>query len=442
MINNYDVLGSLNNLQQWMLLNHKSHKLIYLIGLLFLAAFIIKTITDKFRIPSVVGYILLGTLFSESVVRSLSFLPREFLAWHSYLLNTLNFITVLAVSFISFGIGTSLYIKILKKLEFELTLIVIFESIGAFVLVTGIMLLLGKDLFVAILFGTIATATAPAATVMVLKEYGIPGEFSATLMVVLALDEFLALLIFSFMEPLSYILASPELELTLTNMLFEPLVRVTAAILLGFVLGYISQYLMVRCDSESRKILLILATIIGTTAAAVFLHISPLFANLTVGFVYRNIPKRRLNVSDKIDILTVPLFATFFILAGTKIDISNLFNPGFLVIAFAYTLMRIIGKVGGAHFGAKFSSAPKHVEDYIGFGLIPQIGITIDLAFIIQKDFIHIPGNVANISMLILNVILFTSIFTEIFGSLATEYALIRSDEMKTKIGWSFLEGE
>ena len=94
MINNYDVLGSLNNLQQWMLLNHKSHKLIYLIGLLFLAAFIIKTITDKFRIPSVVGYILLGTLFSESVVRSLSFLPREFLAWHSYLLNTLNFITV------------------------------------------------------------------------------------------------------------------------------------------------------------------------------------------------------------------------------------------------------------------------------------------------------------------------------------------------------------
>jgi Kef-type K+ transport system membrane component KefB len=199
---------------------------------------------------------------------------------------------------------------------------------------------------------------------------------------------------------------------------------------------------MVRCDSESRKILLILATIIGTTAAAVFLHISPLFANLTVGFVYRNIPKRRLNVSDKIDILTVPLFATFFILAGTKIDISNLFNPGFLVIAFAYTLMRIIGKVGGAHFGAKFSSAPKHVEDYIGFGLIPQIGITIDLAFIIQKDFIYIPGNVANISMLILNVILFTSIFTEIFGSLATEYALIRSDEMKTKIGWSFLEGE
>ena len=431
-INNYDILGSLNSLQHWMMLNHKSHKLIYLIAIVFLAAFIVKTITDKFRMPSVVGYILLGTIFSQSVIANISFLPKGFLAWYNYLLNTLNFITVLAVSFISFGIGTSLYIKILKKLEFELTLIVLFESIGAFVLVSGIMLLLGKDLFIAILFGTIATATAPAATVMVLKEYGIPGEFSATLMVVLALDEFFALLIFSFMEPLSYILASPELELTVHNMLIIPFVRVIAAILLGFVIGYISQYLMGYCQSESRKILLILATIIGTSGSAVFLHISPLFANLTLGFVYRNIPKRRLNISDKIDVLTVPLFATFFILAGTKIDISNLFNKSFLIIAAAYTLMRILGKVGGAHLGAKLSSAPKHVEDYIGFGLIPQIGITIDLAFIIQKDFIHIEGNVANISMLILNVILFTSIFTEIFGSLATEYALIKSDEMKS----------
>ena len=413
------------------MLNHKSHKLIYLLGLLFLASFIVKTITDRFRIPSVVGYILLGTMFSHSVISNFSFLSQEFLAWHNYLLNTLNFITVLAVSFISFGIGTSLYVKILKQLELELTLIVIFESLGAFILVAGVMLILGQDLFVAILFGTIATATAPAATVMVLKEYGIPGEFSATLMVILALDEFLALLIFSFMEPLSYILASPELELTLMSILVIPLAKVIGAILLGFLIGYVSQYFMLRCNSESRKILLILATVIGATGAAVFFDISPLFANLTVGFVYRNVPKRRLDVSDKIDILTVPLLATFFILAGTKLDISNLFNKSFLVIAFAYTLMRILGKVGGAHLGAKLSTAPKHVEDYIGFGLIPQIGITIDLAFIIQKDFIHIPGNVSNISMLILNVILFTSILTEILGSLATEYALIKSDEMK-----------
>lgn len=427
----YFILENLNNLQYWMLLNHKSHKLLYLIGLLLLFAYIIKTLTDKFRIPSVVGYIILGTIFSESMIRNLPFFSKEFVAWYHYLLNSFNFITVLAVSFISFSIGTSLYIKILKKLELELALIVLFESIGAFVLVSGSMLLLGQSPFVAVLLGTIATATAPAATVMVLKEYSLQGELSATLMVVLALDEFLALLIFSFMEPLSMALANPSTELTYITIIFIPLVKVIAAILLGFAIGYISQHLMGHCGSESRKVLLILATIFGTSALAVFLHISPLFANLTVGFVYRNFAKRRLNISDKIDILTVPLFAIFFILAGTKIQLNNLFNQGFLLIALTYTIMRVIGKVGGAHLGAKLSSAPKHVEDYIGFGLTPQIGIAIDLAFIIQEDFVHLPGDIPNISMLILNIILFTSFFTEIFGPLATEYGLMKSGEIK-----------
>lgn len=429
----YYILENLNSLQQWMLLNHKSDKLIFVIGLLLLFAFIVKTITDKFRIPSVVGYIILGTIFSKSVVENMPFLSKEFVAWYNYLLNTFNFITVLAVSFISFSIGTSLYIKILKKLELELALIVLFESIGAFILVTGSMLLLGQSPIVAIMLGTIATATAPAATVMVLKEYSIQGELSATLMVVLALDEFLALLIFSFMEPLSLTLATPGAEITFLNIFFYPFLKVSAAIILGFLVGYLSQHLMSRCGSESRKVLLILATIFGTTALAVFLHISPLFASMTVGFVYRNFAKRRLDISDKIDIITVPLFAAFFILAGTKIQITNLFNHSFLVIALTYTIMRFVGKYSGAHFGAKLSSAPKHVEDYIGFGLTPQIGIAIDLAFIIQKDFIHLPGDVANMSMLILNIILFTSFFTEIFGPLATEYGLMKSGEIKKK---------
>lgn len=432
-IQDYNILQNLNNLQHWMLLNHKSHKLIYIIGLLLIFSFIVKTITDRFRIPSVVGYIILGTIFSQSIVERIPFLSRESIAWYNYLLNTFNFITVLAVSFISFSIGTSLYIKVFKQLELELILIVLFESFGAFILVTGVMLFLDQSLFVSILLGTIATATAPAATVMVLKEYSIPGELSATLMVVLALDEFLALLIFSFMEPLSLALATPAHEITFMAILISPLFKIISAIILGFSIGYLSQHLMANCKSEDRKVLLILATVFGTSALAVFLHISPLFANLTVGFVYRNFTKRRLNISDKIDILTVPLFAAFFILAGTKIQISNLFNWNFLLIAFAYSLTRIIGKVGGARIGAKLSSAPKHVVDYLGFGLTPQIGIAIDLAFIIQKDFIHLPGNISNISMLILNIILFTSFFTEIFGPLATEYGLIKSKEMKKR---------
>lgn len=427
----YLMLENLHDLQYWLMLNHKSHRLIYVIGLLILFAYIIRTITEKFRIPSVVGYIVLGTVCSISVVKQLPFLSKEFVAWYDYLLNTFNFITVLAVSFISFSIGTSLSIKVLRRLELEFTAIVLLELIGAFVLVSGAMLAIGQPLFVAILLGTIATATAPAATVMVLRDFSLQGELSATLMVVLALDEALALIIFTFMEPFALTTATPGAEISFIGIFLLPLFKILSAIIIGVIIGYISQRMMANCASESRKVLLILATIFGSSALAVFLHISPLITNIAVGFAYRNFAVKRLEIAEKIDILTVPLFAAFFILAGTKIQISNLLNLKFLIIAVIYTVARITGKLGGSYLGAKISSAPSEVQKYLGFGLLPQIGVAIDLAFIIQRDFIHLPGEASHVSMLVLNIILFTSFITEIIGPLTTEYGLIKAGEIK-----------
>ncbi|RCW41157.1 cation:proton antiporter [Halanaerobium sp. MA284_MarDTE_T2] len=427
----YLMLENLHDLQYWLMLNHKSHKLIYVIGLLMLFAYIIRTITENFRIPSVVGYIVLGTVCSISVVKQLPFLSKEFVAWYDYLLNTFNFITVLAVSFISFSIGTSLSFKVLRRLELEFTAIVLLELIGAFVLVSGAMLAIGQPLFVAILLGTIATATAPAATVMVLRDFSLQGELSATLMVVLALDEALALIIFTFMEPFALTTATPGEKIGFISIFILPLFKILSAIIIGIIIGYISQRMMANCASESRKVLLILATIFGSSALAVFLHISPLITNISVGFAYRNFAVKRLEISEKIDILTVPLFAAFFILAGTKIQISNLLNLKFLIIAVIYTAARITGKLGGSYLGAKVSSAPPEVQKYLGFGLLPQIGVAIDLAFIIQRDFIHLPGEASQVSMLILNIILFTSFITEIIGPLTTEYGLIKAGEIK-----------
>jgi len=421
----------LHEIQYWLMLNHKSHKIIYVIGILILLAYLVRSLTEKYRIPSVVGYIILGTIFSVSVIDKLPFLSREFVAWYSYLINSFNFITVLAVSFISFTIGTSLSLKVLHKLELEFALIVLFESIGAFILVAGSMLLLGQPLFVALLLGTIATATAPAATVMALKEYSLQGTLSATLMVVLALDEAIALIIFAFMEPLALISVSPDVQITIFNVFIIPSLKIISSIGIGIIIGYLSQNRMAVCHSESRKVLLILATVFGVSALTIYLDISPLIANLFVGFAYRNFAKKRLDIADKIDILTVPLFAAFFILAGTKIQITNLANGSFLLIAIVYTVMRIAGKMGGANLGAKLSNASPEVSSYIGYGLLPQIGVAIDLAFIIQRDFIHLPGDAANISILILNIILFTSFITETLGPLATEFALIKSGEIK-----------
>lgn len=427
---NFTDINNLIDLQYCLLHNHVSHKKIFIIGLIVVLAFLLYCLTRRFKVPSVVGYILLGTIFSTSVVGHLPFVAKEFVEWHNYLINSFNFVAVLAVSFISFTIGTALSIKVLKCLELEFTLIVLFESLGAFLFVTLSMLVLGQPVFIALILGAIATATAPAATVLVLKEYGRTGEFSSTLMIVLALDEVLALIIFSFVEPLSLISVSDSLEFSMVNAVFLPLGKVMGAIILGMIIGYYSQKLMGSYHSKNKKVLLILATVFGTSALAISLGMSHMIANLAVGFAYRNFARKHFEIAERIDTITIPLYATYFILAGTKIEIANITSLSFLLIALVYVLARITGKVSGANLGARLSNAPETVKKYLGLGLMPQIGITIDLAYIIQQDFMNLPETM-EVSLLIFNIILFTSIITEIVGPFATEYALGKAGEIK-----------
>ncbi len=425
-----DYTHSLLDIQNWMVVHHKSYKVIFIIGLLLLFIFLIHTFTEKYRIPSVAGYVIIGTLFSASLVEQIPFFNLEFIEWYTYLINYFTFVTILAVSFISFTIGTSLSFKILKKLELEFTLIILFESIGAFVLVTMSMLYIGKPLYLAILLGAFATATAPAATVMILKEYGVQGDYSATLMIVLALDEALALVIFSFIEPISLITVDPAQSLNIINGFLIPAVKIITAAGLGLLIGYFAQRYISFEHSKKQKLFLILLTVVGGSALTIALHISPLIYNLFVGVAFCNFAKRHIGVADLIDTITMPLYAIFFILAGTKIQITNIFTSSFMIIAIIYTLARLAGKIGGSSLGARLAKAPKSVRKYIGFGLMPQIGVALDLAYVVQRDFAHITNTEVDVAVIIFNIILFTSLFTEITGSFATEYALYKSGDL------------
>ncbi|MBM7557402.1 cation:proton antiporter [Halanaerobacter jeridensis] len=424
-------VNSLADLRKWSLLNHVDHKVVYVIGVLVFFSFIIISITKKLKIPKVVGYVLVGILFSVSTVNRVPFLSGQAKEWYAYLINSFSYVTVLTVSFISFKIGTELSIEVLKKLEVEFALIVFLESIGSFALVTGSMLLLEQPLFLALVLGAIACATAPAATVMVLKEYKAHGELTATLLVVLALDEALAVIIFSFAEPIALTCGAEHMSLTFTNGFLIPLIKVLGAISLGLLAGYFSQKAMVDYHSKVKKVLLLLTTVFGVSAIAIFFHASPLIANLSVGFAYRNFCKRHLGIAEHMDTITIPLYAIFFILAGMQIKIASITSVSFLIIAVTYFVARTIGKLGGSYLGAKLSGAPKKVEKYIGLGLLPQIGVAIDLAYKVERDFAHLAGEKAKLGMLVFNILLFTAAITEILGPLATEYGLNQAGEMK-----------
>ncbi|GAB6138529.1 cation:proton antiporter [Halanaerobaculum tunisiense] len=426
-----EAVSTLQDLQQWSMLNHLSHKTIYIIGSLIVVSFLVIAITKKLKIPSVVGYIFIGILFSDNLIYNLPFLSTLQKEWYTYLIDSFNYVTILAVSFISFTIGSELSIRVLKKLELEFALIVILESLGAFSLVTISMLLVEQPLFIALLLGAIASATAPAATVLVIKEYKARGEFAATLLMILAIDEALALIIFSFAEPIALISVADELQFSFFTAICIPTFKILGAILLGLNVGYLSQKLMnYYSGKKTRKILLLLSTIVGISAISLALDFSPLIANLSVGFAYRNFSRKYLGVAKHMDTLTIPLYAIFFILAGTHIQFNQITSQSFLVLALVYALARIIGKVGGASLGGWLSNAPPKVTKYIGVGLLPQVGVAIDLAYTVQRDFINFSVHGSQVGMLVFNILLFTTAVTEIVGPLLTEYALIQTEEI------------
>ncbi|MFW6232780.1 MAG: cation:proton antiporter, partial [Bacteroidota bacterium] len=140
-----------------------------------------------------------------------------------------------------------------------------------------------------------------------------------------------------------------------------------------------------------------------------------------------NFAKKNLLISEYLDTITIPLYALFFIIAGTEIRFSEMGSVSFFLIAAVYFIARSIGKIGGASLAAQISGASENVKKYIGLGLLPQSGVAIALAYSVQKQYAEAP----EISMLIFNTLLLTAAVTEIFGPLMTKYALLKSGEGK-----------
>lgn len=416
---------SITEMEEWFTLNNIVNKEIYLISIFLLCAFLIVLLAKKYKVPIVVGYVFLGILLSPDIISIIPAMDKELTDMYKFILSNLDYLTNIALAFIAFTIGSELSLKTIKRLGKSIFYIAIFESAGAFIIVTSAVYLLGRPLFMALLFGAIASATAPAATVMVLKEYNAKGPLTSTIMAVVGLDDAIALIIFSLINPVAYSQYQGGGTIELTEVLFFPLLEIFGAIVVGLAFGYIAQYLLTIFTEKTRKILTIVTTIVLTSSVSIFLGFSALIANMSVGFAVRNFAEKNLQISEEMDTLTIPLYAMFFIIAGTEIRFSEMGSLGFIAVALIYLAARIIGKVGGSTLAAKISNAPKAVQKYIGFGLLPQSGVAIALAYSVQKQYAHDP----EVGLLIFNTLLLTAAITEVFGPLLTKYAVIKAGE-------------
>jgi len=307
--------------------------------------------------------------------------------------------------------------------------IVVIQSLAAFIFVAAAVYAFGWPLYMALLLGAIATATAPAATVMVLKEFNAEGPLTSTIMAVIGIDDAVALIFFSLISPLSYSLFQGEAVLHYREMFLLPLIEISGALIVGLLFGYLGQLLITGYEEKTKKILALITMILLSSSISIYFGFSALIANMAVGFAVRNFSKKNLQVSEYLDTLTIPLYALFFIIAGTEIRFSEMGSLSFLLISTIYFFARSVGKIGGATFAARISGATEAVKKYVGLGLLPQSGVAIALAYSVQKQYAEAP----EIGLLIFNTLLFTAALTEVIGPLLTKYAVIQSGEGKVQ---------
>ena len=326
----------------------------------------------------------------------------------------------MALAFIAFTIGSEFKLSYLKKVGIMPVVIAIFEALTATILVTGILLLFGFDVEISLLLGAIAAATAPAATVMVVKQYKAKGPVTETLLSVVAIDDAVALIAFGFSMAIVNILQNPSQSSVIMSVIL-PLLEIMGSIGLGFILGVFFTIPLRYFKKSSNRLIITVGFVFLGSALASFLGLSPLLLCMSMGATLVNISKSAPDIFKIVDSVTAPIFLMFFVVSGAELDITIL--PKIGVIGVLYVVFRVIGKVLGAYLGATIMNAPPTVKKYIGLTLIPQAGVAIGLSLIAANT-------LPEFGQTIRAVILSATLIYELIGPVITKIGLKKAGEI------------
>lgn len=394
-------------------------------ALLLAAGLLVAKISQYFRLPSVTGYILAGMIIGPSgfdLINSHSIGPD------------LDHFTSIALMLISFGIGEHVELKKLSEQLRTVAWIAICEAIGAFSLVSIAIFLaihfsgLGiegwriHDQFaIAILLGAVGLATAPAATLLVIREIKASGSFTATLLAIIAIDNGLAIMIFGFAMTIAHHIMGQSGD-AFYLVVFYGFVDIGQSLLLGVFTGILLDIVLHRLKSQGEMMTAGLAILLLCGELALFLELSSLLAGMAAGCILVNRAERDVRIFRALNSFEPPIYVLFFTLAGTHLDVNALGAAGLL--GTIYFLTRIVGKVAGVALGSRIGQAPQVVLRYLGFGLVPQAGVAIGLIFLISSDPV-LTGYAAVISPIVL-----TGVFiSELVGPLAVRFAVVQAGE-------------
>jgi Kef-type K+ transport system membrane component KefB len=332
-----------------------------------------------------------------------------------------SIIPEIALGFIAFSIGAEFKLSYLKKVGKSPVIIAFAEAFGAVLVVDFVLILTGNDLAFSLVLGAIAAATAPAATLMVVRQYKAKGPVTNTLLPVVAIDDAVALIAFGISVAIAKAINSHG-TVPFIDSLFIPIVEIVGALVLGVILGLILKYLTKWYTGRGNRLSATVAMILLCIGISNILGFSALLACMAMSAIFVNISNDSIAIFEQVDRMTPPVFILFFFISGAELDVSILPTVGF--IGALYVIFRVVGKVGGAALGAKISNAEPVVRKYLGFTLIPQAGVAIGLASIAMTV-------VPEYGIKIRTIILCGTVIYELIGPVTAKLALKKAGEIQ-----------
>lgn len=379
-------------------------------ALILFAGLIFGRAVKLLKLPNVTGYLIAGLLIGPYILK---LVPSD-------MVEGLNLVSDIALSFIAFSIGSEFKLSYLRKVGMMPIVIAILEGLAATLVVISALALFGFNIEIAILLGAIASATAPAATIMVVRQYKAKGPVTETLLSVVALDDAVALIAFGFSVAIVNMMQNPGGSSLIISIL-KPFGEIIGSLLIGFLLGVLFTIPLRFFKKDSNRLIITSGFVFLGSSLAKMLGLSPLLLCMSLGAMLVNVSKSGDSILKLTENITPPIFLMFFVVSGMELDITVLPKVG--LIGILYIICRVIGKVAGASLGAIIMKAPETVRKYIGFSLVPQAGVAIGLSLLAAQL-------LPEYGQTIRAVVLSATFIYELTGPAITKVALKKAGEI------------
>lgn len=391
------------------------------VAVMLIAGYVMSRLTKKLKLPNVTGYIIAGILIGPYCI---NIIPAK-------VVEGMSFLADIALAFIAFSTGEFFKMSTLKKNGGKNIVITIFEALLASIVVFLVMYFaLGLSLPFSIVLGALAAATAPASTMMTIRQTNSKGDFVDTLLQVVALDDVVGLVAFS--VAIAVATASLAGAVTAGNVLL-PIVYNIVAFVVGGLLGFLLKLLISKRSTDNRLIIAV-ATIFGFCGICSFMDVSPLLGCMAMGTVYMNTSNDD-KLFKQLNYFSPPILLLFFVRSGVNFKLDALVSTGesvggvsLLVIGVVYFFVRILGKYGGSFLGCLVTKKDKKVRNYLGLALIPQAGVAIGLATLASRTIGGDTGSALE------TIILASSVLYELIGPACAKLALYLSKSYSNDI--------